>query len=202
LAIVTDEATGRRASSPADGADRVQRRFFKSSRDQVSSGRESVTLNQSCVVYRSTRPARRIVQVVPLRSIESFHIRLARPYWLFALACLFYFSAIVAGLWLYGIPMILAASRQAGAEVNLQVLRIPGGLLICAILLTVAHALSLRAELVIHTVSGLNPIHLLLSRKLAVDAEAFVGEIEAQIERTFLSTLVPPGSHRAPASPS
>ena len=201
MAIVTAEATGRRAGSPTEGAERVQRRLFKNSRDRVSSGHESVSLNQSCVVYRSTSPARRIVQVVPLRSIESFRIHLHRSYWILTLACLFYFSAIVVGLWLYGIPAMMAGSRQAAGEPNLQALRIPGGLLICAILLTVAHTLSLRAELVIHTVSGVNPIHLLLSRKLAVDAEAFVGEIEAQIERTFLSTLVPPGSHHSPASP-
>ena len=61
-------------------------------------------------------------------------------------------------------------------------------LLAAAMILLFVYLVFRRTELVVYTVSGKNSIQLPLSRRIAGSAEAFMAEVEAQIEGATSST--------------
>jgi hypothetical protein len=65
---------------------------------------------------------------------------------------------------------------------NIADLRVTAVFLAAAMILLFVYLVFRRTQLVVYTLSGKNSIQLPLSRRIAGSAEAFVAEVESQIE--------------------
>jgi hypothetical protein len=135
------------------------------------------------MVYRSVQAGHKVVNVIPLRSIDSFCIRTFQVRPVLTMAVVLLLVSAATGLWWYAVPAAKSV-LSSNNEMNLNTgdLYITAALLSAAMILLFVYLVFRRAELVVYTLSGKNSIQLPLSRRIADSAEAFVAEVEAQIE--------------------
>ena len=147
------------------------------------SGHQSVALQKRCLVYRSTQAGHKVVNVIPLRSIDSFCIRTFQIRPILAMAViLLLISAATSLLW-YAVPAAQTVLIQNyEMHVNTADLYLTAAFLAAAMILLFVYLVFRKTELMVYTLSGKNSIQLPLSRRIAASAEAFVADIEAQIE--------------------
>lgn len=183
MGIITEDPRPRVADSMLSQADLVRPHSRAKTGTTVASGSQSLTLQQRCLVYRSVQAGHNVVNVIPLRSIDSFCIRTFQMRAVLAVAIILLLVSAVTGAWWYALPAAKSAFLP-NFEMNLNVsdLYVTALLLAAAMVLLFVYLVFRKTELVVHTISGRNSIQLPLSRQVAASAEAFVAEVEAQIE--------------------
>jgi hypothetical protein len=150
----------------------------------MTSGGETLTLTDRCVIHRRHVSRHRVATIIPLRSIDSFGIQTRRSDLLLAVATTLLLAASFVVLWSFLVPMAKAAlfSSAAGpvlsGSVWLPVLLATGGLV-----MLLAYSSHARAEVVISSRSGRSEIRVKLSRKIESTLQQFVEDIEAQIPK-------------------
>jgi hypothetical protein len=123
-----------------------------------------------------------VVNIVPLRSIDSFCIRTVPVRALLVTAIVLLLMSAVTGVWWYAVPAaksVLITGYEM--SLNLTDLYLTAAFLTAAMALLFAYLVFRRTELVVHTISGKNSIQLPLSHRIAASAEAFVADVEAEI---------------------
>ena len=183
MGLITEDAKPRISDSILSNAELVRPQSRPESGTTVVSGRQSVALQKRCLVYRSVHAGHKVVNVIPLRSIESFSIRTFQIRSVLALALVLLSMSAATGLWWYAVPWAKTA-LVPNYEMNASIadLRVTAAFLAAAMILLFVYLLFRRTQLVVYTLSGKNSIQLPLSRRIAGSAEAFVAEVESQIE--------------------
>jgi len=183
MGIITEEPKPRTGHSILSNAELVRPQSRPEATSTVASGRQSVALQKRCLVYRSVNAGHKVVNVIPLRSIDSFCIRTHQIRSILALALVLLLISAATGFWWYGVPLAKTAFLQSyEMNANPAELRLTATFLAASMILLFIHLVYRKTELVIYTLSGKNSIQLPLSRRIAGSAEAFVAEVEAQIE--------------------
>ena len=183
MGIITEDSRPRVADSILSNADLVRPHSHQEMGTTVVSGRQSVALEKRCLVYRGTQAGHNVVNVIPLRSIDSFCIRTFQIRSILASALVFLLAAAATGIWWYFLPMVQGVLlRNYERSVSIADLRVTAILLAAAVILLLVYLVFRRTELVVYTLSGRNLIQLPLSRRLARSAEGFVADVEAVIE--------------------
>jgi hypothetical protein len=183
MGMITEDVRPRIADSILSSAELVRPQSRPEKGTTVVSGHQSVTLQKRCLVYRSVHAGHKVVNVIPLRSIDSFCIRTFQIRSILALALVLLLISAATGLWWWAVPLaktVLVPNSQMNA--NIADLDIAVVFLAAAMLLLFVYLVFRRTELVVYTLSGKNSIQLPLSRRIAGSAEAFVAEVESQIE--------------------
>ena len=183
MGIITEDPRPRVADSILSSAELVRPQSRPGSGTKVVSGHQSVALQKRCLVYQSVHAGHKVVNVIPLRSIDSFCIRTLQIRPILAIAVILLLVSAGTSLWWYAVPAakaVLAPSYEM--SVNIADLYATAVLLAAAMILLFVYLVFRRTELVVYTLSGKNSIQLPLSRRIAASAEAFVAEVEAQIE--------------------
>jgi hypothetical protein len=102
MGLITEDAKPRVSDSILSNAELVRPQSRPKSGTTVVSGRQSVALQKGCLVYRSVQAGHKVVNVIPLRSIESFSLeRFIRSVLVLALVLLSMSAA--TGLWWYAV---------------------------------------------------------------------------------------------------
>jgi hypothetical protein len=182
MGIITEDPRLRIADSIFSNADLVRPPSRAETGTIVVSGRQSVALQRRCLIYRSLHAGHNVVNVIPLRSIDSFCIRTLQIRAILAGAIILLLLSAATGLWWYALPAaknILVPNYEM--NVSIADLYVTAAFLAAAMMLLSVYLVFRRVELVVYTLSGKNSIQLPLSRRLAASAEAFVAEVEAQI---------------------
>ena len=185
MGLITEDPRPHVADSILSNAELVRPQSRQGVATTLVSGHQSVGLQKRCLVYRSTQAGHKVVNVIPLRSIDSFCIRTSQIRPILAMAVILLLISAATGLWWYGVP---AAQSVLSAKFEMHVrtaeLYITAALLAGAMILLLLYLVLRKTELVVYTLSGKNFIQLPLSRRIAASAEAFVAEVEEQIEGT------------------
>jgi hypothetical protein len=200
MGTITENSQGRSESSPLDGVDLVRTRSDSlspgnqtsaagsnsRSTGMIASGNESLMLTSKSVIYRSRVSGQRVVNVVPLKHIDSFKIQAYRSnaVWAAAVACLL--ASLVSAAWLFAWPRFTAwffASTDP-TPAGFPHLWLPIALLAGGIAAFLAYGLGAKTRLIIYTISGRNQIELSLSTSSRSSAEEFVVDLEEQLQRT------------------
>ena len=189
MGIITEDPRPRTADSILSSAELVRPQSRSGSGTTVVSGHQSVALQKRCLVYQSIQAGHKVVNVIPLRSIDSFCIRTLQIRPILAIAVILLLVSATTGLWWYAVPAAKALLTP-NYEMNVSIadLYATAVLLAAAMILLFVYLVFRRTELVVYTVSGKNSIQLPLSRRIAGSAEAFMAEVEAQIEGATSST--------------
>ncbi|MCI0420833.1 MAG: hypothetical protein L0387_19585 [Acidobacteria bacterium] len=183
MGIITEEPRPRIGHSIISSAELVRPQSRPEAISTIASGRQSVALQKRCLVYRSVKAGYKVVNVIPLRSIESFCIRTHQIRSILALALVLLLISVATGFWWYAAPLAKTAFLQNyEMSTNPAELRLTAAFLAASMVLLFIYLLYRKTELVIYTLSGKNSIQLPLSRRIAGSAEAFVAEVEAHIE--------------------
>ena len=183
MGIITEDPRPRVTDSILSNAELVRPQSRPGSGTTVVSGHQSVALQKRCLVYQSIHAGHKVVNVIPLRSIDSFCIRTLQIRPILAIAVILLLVSAATGVWWYAVPAtksLLAPNYQM--NVNTANLYATAALLAAAMILLFVYLVIRRTELVVYTLSGKNSIQLPLSRRIAGSAEAFMAEVEAQIE--------------------
>ena len=184
MGLITEDPRPRIADSILGSAELVRPQSRAAAGTTLVSGHQSVALQKHCLVYRRTQAGHKVVNVIPLRSIDSFCIRTFQIRPIFAMATILLLITAATGLWWYVVP---AAQTVLSPNYEMHVatadLYITAAFLAAAMILLFAYLVIRRTELVVYTLSGKNFIQLPLSRRIAASAEAFVAEVEVQITR-------------------
>lgn len=165
-------------TSPSAGVKGIQKRC-----PTISYGSASLSLTDKCVVYRNVVSRRRVVTIIPSRSIDSFAVRTFKAKWVRTLATVFILASILTGLaillLIYGKDFVGQFSRSWIPDPRLA--WIPFVTFLLGLAGFVAYALHSQTELVIYNRSGNNQVRLPLSGKMKDAVEQFVSAIEAQM---------------------
>ena len=184
MGLITEDPRPRIADSILGSAELVRTQSRERAGTTLVSGHQSVGLQKHCLVYRSTQAGHKVVNVIPLRSIDSFCIRTFQIRPVLAMAAILLLISAATGLWWYALPAAQTVlSPNYLTHVATADLYITAALLAAAMILLFVYLVVRRTELVVYTLSGKNFIQLPLSRRIAASAEAFVAEVEAQITR-------------------
>ena len=185
MGLITEDPRPHIADSILSSAELVRPQSRESAGTTLVSGNQSVGLQKHCLVYRSTQAGHKVVNVIPLRSIDSFCIRTFQIRPILAIAIILLLISAATGLWWYAVP---AAQSVLSAKYEMHVstadLYTTAAFLAVAMILLLLYLVLRRTELVVYTLSGKNFIQLALSRRIAASAEAFVAEVEEHIEAT------------------
>jgi len=183
MGLITEDPRPCIADSILSSAELVRPQSRPEAGTTLVSGHQSVALQKRCLVYRSTQTGHKVVNVIPLRSIDSFCIRTFQIRPILAMAVILLLISAATSLWWYAVPASQTVLIQNyEMHVNTADLYITAALLAGAMILLFVYLVFRKTELVVYTVSGKNSIQLPLSRRIAASAEAFVADIEAQIE--------------------
>ena len=183
MGLITEDPRPRIADSILSNADLVRPHSRTENGTTIASGPQSLTLQSRCLVYRSVHAGHNVVNIVPLRSIDSFCIRTIQVRAVLAAAIVLLLVSAATGVWWYAVPAakgVLMPNYEM--SLNVSDLYVTAALLTAAMALLFGYLVFRRTELVVHTISGKNSIQLPLSRRIAGSAEAFVADVEAQIE--------------------
>jgi len=182
MGLITEDPRPRIANSLLSSAELVRPQSRPGAGTTVVSGHQSVGLQKRCLVYRGMQGGHKVVNVIPLRSIDSFCIRTFQIRPVLALAIILLLISAATGLWWYALPAAKGVLFH-NYEMNVSTadLYITAAFLTVAMILLFVYLVFRRTELVVYTLSGKNSIQLPLSRQIAASAEAFVAEVEAQI---------------------
>lgn len=185
MGLITEDPRPHIADSILSSAELVRPQSRRGEATTLVSGHQSVGLQKRCLVYRSTQAGHKVVNVIPLRSIDSFCIRTFQIRPILGMAVILLLISAATGLWWYAVP---AAQSVLSAKYEMHVstaeLYTTAAFLAGAMILLLLYLVLRRTELVVYTLSGKNFIQLPLSRRIAASAEAFVAEVEEQIEGT------------------
>ncbi|MGH9426097.1 MAG: hypothetical protein ACRD2L_07325 [Terriglobia bacterium] len=182
MGLITEDPRPRIADSILSSAELVRPQSRPGAGTTVASGHQSVALQKRSLVYRSMQAGHKVVNVIPLRSIDSFCIRTFQMRPVLAMAIVLLLISAATGLWWYAVPAARTGLFPNGeTPVNTDALYVTSAFLAAAMILLFVYLVFRRTELVV-TLSGKNSIQLPLSRRIAASAEAFVAEVEAQIE--------------------
>src|SRR5262245_13814576 len=101
MGIITEDPKPRTAQRTLDNTElvRPQSRRGASATLVLVCGRHSVALQRRCLVYRGVCTGRKVVNVVPLRSIDSFCLRVAHIHSILAAASVLLLMSVATGLW-------------------------------------------------------------------------------------------------------
>lgn len=183
MGLITEDPRPHIADSILSSAELVRPQSRLGAGTTLVSGHQSVALQKRCLVYRSMQAGHKVVNVIPLRSIDSFCIRTFQVRPVLAMAIILLLVTAATGFWWYAVPAAKTVfSPNYEMNVNTADLYITAALLAAAMILLFVYLVLRRTELVVYTLSGKNSIQLPLSRRIAASAEAFVAEVEAQIE--------------------
>ena len=183
MGIITEDPRPRVGGSILSDAELVRPQLHPETGTTLVSGHQSVALEKRCLVYRSVHVGHKVVNVIPLRSIDSFCIRTFQIRAILALALVLLVMSAATGLWWYAVPLAKATLMENySTSVSIRELRVTAVLLAAAMVLLFVYLVFRRTELAVYTLSGKNSIQLPISRRIASSAEAFVTEVEAQIE--------------------
>jgi hypothetical protein len=183
MGLITEDPRSSLVDSILGRAELVRPQSRPGAGTTVVSGHQSVALQKRCLVYRSLQSGHQVVNVIPLRSIDSFCIRTFQIRPILAIAILLLLVSAATGLWWYAVPAAkILFVPNFEMHVNTADLYITAAFLAAAMILLFAYLVFRRTELVVYTLSGKNSIQLPLSRRVAASAEAFVAEVETQIE--------------------
>lgn len=184
MGLITEDPRPHIADSILSSAELVRPQSRQGEGTTLVSGHQSVALQKRCFVYRSVQAGHKVVNVIPLRSIDSFCIRTFQVRPILTIAIVLLLVSAATALWWYAVPAAKSVFAQNyEMNVNTGDLYITAALLATAMILLFAYLVFRRTELVVYTLSGKNSIQLPLSRRIAASAEAFVAEVEAQIDR-------------------
>ena len=163
----------------------VRTKSFQENSNTITSAKESLTLTDKCVIYRNVISGHKVVNIIPLRSIDSFSIQTYRLKSILALAVTLLLAAAAIGFWLFIWPQAKEVLFHSAGPVtsDFGLVWIPALLLICGIVALATYATYNHVELVIHTLSGNNQIKISLSSKIRNAVEIFVADIEAQMNK-------------------
>jgi len=190
MGIITEDSRSRIADSILSRADLVRPPSRTEAGTIVVSKHQSVALQKRCLIYRNVQAGHNLVNVIPLRSIDSFCIRTLQIRAVLAGSILLLLLSVATALWWYALPaarVVFALNYEV--NVNPANLYVTAALLAAAMILLTVYLVFRRTELVVYTLSGKNSIQLPLSRRLAASAEAFVTEVEAQIEGSTVPAM-------------
>ena len=183
MGLITEDPRPPMADSILSSAELVRPQSRPGAGPTLVSGRQSVGLQKRCLVYRSTQAGHKVVNVIPLRSIDSFCIRTFQIRPILAMAVIFLLISAATSLWWYAVPAVQALLTQNyEMHVSTTHLYITAAFLAAAMILLSVYLVLRKTELMVYTLSGKNSIQLPLSSRIAPSAEAFVADIEAQIE--------------------
>ena len=182
MGLITEDPRPRMADSLLSNADLVRPHSRTEAGTTIASGGQSLSLQRRCLVYRSVQAGHNVVNIVPLRSIDSFCIRTVQVRALLAATIVLLLLSAATGVWWYAVPAVKGVFVP-NYEMSLSVpdLYVTAVFLMAAMALLFAYLVYRRIELVVHTISGNNSIQLPLSRRIAASAEAFVADVEAEI---------------------
>ena len=185
MGIITEDLRPTANQASISATEFVRTKSFQENSSTITSAKESLTLTDKCVIYRNVVSGHKVVNIIPLRSIDSFSIQTYRLKSILVLAVSLLLAAGAIGSWLFIVPLAkekLFYPTSLGTP-DFGLLWIPLVLLVCGMISLVMYAIYSQVELVIYTLSGNNQIKISLSSKIRNSVEAFVSDIEAQIQK-------------------
>lgn len=150
----------------------------------ISAGCESLSLANHCVIYRNRVGGQRVINVIPLKNIDSFCIETRRSPFILCLAVLCLAAALIAGSWSLLLPSIAEWFFSSGdpAPSSLPQIWVPTLLLAAAVSAFLVYRVCPNVRLVIYTLSGCNPIELSLSSRIRKSAEQFFIDLQSRMQ--------------------
>jgi len=185
MGIITEDIKPTRNQTPVSTTEFVRTKPFQDSSSTITSAKELLTVTNKCVIHRNVVSGQKMVNIIPLRSIDSFSIQTYRLKSVLVLAVDLLLTVAALGVWIFLLPLAKDKLFHSATFVrpDFGLLWIPLVLLICGLISLVTYATYHQVELVIYTLSGNNQIEIALSSKIRNSVEAFVADIEAQMHK-------------------
>ena len=123
MGLITEDPRPHIADSILSSAELIRPQSRQGATTTLVSGHQSVGLHKRCLVYRSTQAGHKVVNVIPLRSIDSFCIRTFQIRPILAIAIILLLISAATGLWWYAVP---AAQSVLSAKYEMHEVSLSG----------------------------------------------------------------------------
>src|SRR5438552_9387233 len=153
MGIITEDLRPTANQASISATEFVRTKSFQENSSTITSAKESLTLTDKCVIYRNVVSGHKVVNIIPLRSIDSFSIQTYRLKSILVLAVSLLLAAGAIGSWLFIVPLAkekLFYPTSLGTP-DFGLLWIPLVLLVCGMISLVMYAIYSQVELVIYT---------------------------------------------------